>query len=119
MMNMKLLAFVTPPSIYCGCSTQKTFWEEKFTLFGFTAVNMKNCGCCNVRKHREIKGSNKYVTLDMFLKFDILNNMKISSSESKDYLCRSGKGLITFLGLKDKAKPQKMQKDKVCHRKCQ
>ena len=29
--NMKLLVFVTPLSIYCGCSTPKTFWEEKFT----------------------------------------------------------------------------------------
>ena len=29
--NMKLLEVVTPPSIYNGCSTRKTFWEEKFT----------------------------------------------------------------------------------------
>ena len=27
---MKFLVFVTPPSIYHGCSNQKTFWEEKF-----------------------------------------------------------------------------------------
>ena len=31
MTNMKLLAVVTPPSIYHGCSTRKTFREEKFT----------------------------------------------------------------------------------------
>ena len=31
MINMKLLAVVTPPSIYHGCSTPKKFWEEKFT----------------------------------------------------------------------------------------
>ena len=30
-MNMKLLVVVTPPPIYYGCSTRKTFWEEKFT----------------------------------------------------------------------------------------
>ena len=29
--NMKFLVVVTPPSIYHGCSTRKTFWEEKFT----------------------------------------------------------------------------------------
>ena len=28
---MKFLVVVTPPSIYHGCSTRKTFWEEKFT----------------------------------------------------------------------------------------
>ena len=43
MINMKLLAFVTPPSIYHGCSTWKTFWEEHFTGEEklFSAVNMK------------------------------------------------------------------------------
>ena len=47
MINMKLLAVVTPPSIYRGCSTRKKFWEENFTgeenftLGDFTAVNIK------------------------------------------------------------------------------
>ena len=64
---MNLLAVVTPPSIYHGCSTQKTFWEEKFTGKEnlFLAVNMKNCGRRNFRKHKEIKGSDKYVHLDI------------------------------------------------------
>ena len=86
MINMKLLAVVTPPSIYHGCSTQKTFCEEKFNSEEklFSAVNMKNCGRRNVRKHREIKGSDKYVTLDISLKFDSLDKMKITSSESKE-----------------------------------
>ena len=67
MMNMKLLEFVTPPSIYRGCSTQEKFWEEKFTgkEFFSLAVNMKNGGRRNVREHKEIKGSDKYVTLDI------------------------------------------------------
>ena len=71
MMNMKLLEVVTPLYIYHGCSTRKMFWEkkftgkEKFTLGEFTAVNMKDCGLRNVRKHREIEGSDKYVTLDI------------------------------------------------------
>ena len=65
MINIKLLAIVTPPSIYHGCFTLKTFWEKKFTgeenftLGEFSATNMKNYGHQNVRKHRDIKGSNK------------------------------------------------------------
>ena len=43
-------------------------------------MNMRNGGRCNVRKHREIKGSDKYVTLNISLKFDILDKMKITSS---------------------------------------
>ena len=64
---MKLLAFVTPPSIYHGCYTQKAFWEGKFTGKEnlFLAVNMKSCGPRNVRKHKDIRGSDKYVTLEI------------------------------------------------------
>ena len=43
-------------------------------------------------------------------KFDSLNKMKIASSESKGKLERSGKGLITSLGFKTKARPQKYKK---------
>ena len=46
----------------------------------------------NFKKHREIKNSDKYVTLDISLKFDSLDNMKITSSESKDNFGGSGKG---------------------------
>ena len=82
---MKLLVVVTPPSIYHGCSTRKTFWEEKFTGKEdlFLSVNMKNSGRRKVRKHKEIKGSDKSVTLDISSKFDSLNKMKTTSSESK------------------------------------
>ena len=82
---MNLLEVVTPPSIYHGCFAQKTFWEEKLTGKEnlFLAVNMKKCGRCNVRKHKEIKGSDKYVNLDISSKFDSLDKMKITSSESK------------------------------------
>ena len=66
---------------------------------------MKNCGRHNVRKHREIKGSDKYVTLDISLKFDSLDKMRITSSESKEKLERSGMGLITSLGFKAKVRP--------------
>ena len=88
---MKFLVVVTPPPIYYDCSTRKTFWEENFTCKQdlFESVNMKNCGHHNIRKHKEIKVSEKCVTLniDEILniseKFDDLNNMETTSSESK------------------------------------
>ena len=73
-------------------------------------MNMKNCGRCNVRKHREIKGSDKYATLDILLKFYSLENMRITYSESKVKLGVSGKGLITSLSLKAKTGPNKYKK---------
>ena len=65
-------------------------------------MNMKFCGRLNVRKHREIKGSYKYVTLEISLKFDSLDKIEIISSESKDDFVISGQGLITSLGIKAK-----------------
>ena len=61
---MKFLVVVTPPSVYHGYSTRKTFWEKKFTgkKAFFQSVNMKNCGRRKVRKHKEIRGSEKCVT---------------------------------------------------------
>ena len=109
-MKMKILAVITPPSIYRGYYTRKTFWEEKFTVDEFSDTNMKN-GCRqNVRKHREIKGSDKCVTLDISLKFCSMDNMIITSSEPKDNLARSGNGLITSLGIKAKAGPKRYKK---------
>ena len=74
---MKFLVVVTPPSIYHGRSTWKTFWEGKFigkeSLF--LSVNMKNCGRRKVRKHKEIRGSNNIVTLDISAMFDSVNKM--------------------------------------------
>ena len=70
-MNMKLLAVVTPLSIYHGFSTWKTFWEVKFT-----PVNMEDFGHSNIRKHRKIKDDEKYTTLDISLDSVSLNNMK-------------------------------------------
>ena len=118
---MKFLTVVTPPSIYHGCSTRKTFWEEKFTGKEnlFLAVDMKNCGRHNVGKHKEIRGSDKYVTMDTSSNFDSLDTMKITSSESKGKLEISGKGLITSPGFKAKARFAKIQKGKACHQKCQ
>ena len=88
MINMKLLAVVKPPYIYHGWSTQKTFWEERFTDKEnvFLAVNIKNCGHRNVKRHKEIKGSDRYFILDISWKFDKLEKIKITSSESKGKL---------------------------------
>ena len=104
---MKILAVVTPSSIYHGCSTWKTLWEEKFTLGEFKPVNMKKCGRHNVRKHIEIKNGDKYITLDILLKFCSMDNTKITYSEPKYYLGRSGKGLITSLGIKNNVRSKK------------
>ena len=112
MMSMNLLAVVTSLSIYHGCYTWKTFWEGNFTGEEtlFSAVNMKNCGCHNVRKHKDIKGSDKYVTLDISLKFDKLDKIKIISSESKRKLERPVKGLIASLVFRAKVRSQKYKK---------
>ena len=124
-MKMKLLAVLTLPYIYHVCSTRKTFWEEKFTgeknftPGQFTAVSMKKCGFRNVRKHKNIKDSDKYIILDILLNFGSLDKMRITSSNQKYNLGISGKGLITSLGLKSKAGPKKYKKGKVCHHKCQ
>ena len=58
-------------------------------------------------EHKEIKGSDKYVTLEILSEFESLDKMKITSSESKGTLEISGKGLITSLAFKAKARPQK------------
>ena len=42
---------------------------------------MKICGYHKVSKHKEIKGSEKIVTLNVSAKFDSLNKMKTTSSE--------------------------------------
>ena len=61
-------------------------------------------------KHIEIKVSDKYVTLEISLKFGSLDKIIIKSSEPKDNLVRSGKGLITSLCLKAKSRPNKYKK---------
>ena len=99
---MKSLINETPPSIYHSCPTRKTFWEEKFTgkKYLFQSVNMKNGGRHKVRKHKEVKGSDKIVTLNISAKFDSLNKMETKSSYSKGKLERSGNGLVTALTFK-------------------
>ena len=54
-------------------------------------------------KHKEIKGSDNCVTLNISENSDSLNKMETTSSESKVELWRSEKGLVTALALKTKA----------------
>ena len=70
-------------------------------------MNMKKCGCRNVRKPRRINVSDKYITLDISLKFVSMYKMIITSPYPKDNLGRSGKRLITSLGLNTKSRPNK------------
>ena len=79
---------------------------------------MINCGHRNVRKHKEIKGSDKCVTLNIYEilniseKFDDLNQIETTYSESKVKLGRSGKGLVTAPALKTKARSKKYKKER-------
>ena len=53
---------------------------------------------------------NIYEILIISDKFDNLNNIETASSESKVELEISGKGLVTALALKTKARPEKYKK---------
>ena len=44
--NMKFLVAVTPPYIYHGCFTQKTFWVENFT--GKEGVSLLVAECSDI-----------------------------------------------------------------------
>ena len=71
---------------------------------------MENCCCLNVRKYKEIKGNDKYINLDISLNFESMDKIIITSSESKVKLVRSGKGFITYMGLKAKSSLNKYKK---------
>ena len=76
----------------------------------FQSVNMKNCVRRKVRKHKEIKGSDKCVNLNISEKFDSPKKMETTSSESKGKLGRSGKGLVTALSINTKERSKKHKK---------
>ena len=71
---------------------------------------MKNCARSKVRKHKDIKGGDKIVTLNVSEKIDSMNKMENTSSESKGKLGRSGKGLVTALDLKIKVRSSKYKR---------
>ena len=59
-------------------------------------------------KHKEIKSSDNIVTLKISAKFDSLNKMKTTSSESKEKLEISGKGLVNRSGFQYQSKVAKI-----------
>ena len=71
---------------------------------------MKICGGRNVRKNWKFKNGEKYITLDISLNLCSLDKMKITSSEPKDYLGISEKGLITSLGINTIRRPNRNKK---------
>ena len=74
-MRKKVLGVITQPQdIYHGCSTQNTFWEEKFT-----PVNITSCGGCNVRKHSDIKNGYQYIILEIYPNLDCLDKRELTS----------------------------------------
>ena len=54
--------------------------------------------------------------MDISAKFDILNKMETKSSESKERLERSGKGLVIALAFKTKVKAPKYKKGRYAIR---
>ena len=113
MMNTKLLAVATPPSIYHGCSNWKTFWEEKFTGRKdlFLSVNMKTVVVAklgNTRRSRIVTISppwtyHKSLTVWTWWK----PHLKIR------------KGVGNRSGFHNQSKVARIQKGKVYHWKCQ
>ena len=73
-------------------------------------MNMENGGRHNIGKPRDIMDSDKYITLDILLKFASLEKIRITSSEPKDYSGRSGKCLTNSLGLKTNVRSKKYKK---------
>ena len=68
---MKLLAVVTPQSIYNGCSTRKTFWEEKsqarkicFCLWTWKIVVVARLG--NKRRSRLVTSMSPWTSHQSF-----------------------------------------------------
>ena len=84
-----------------------TIWEEKFK-----PVNTTSCGRRIVRKHREIKNVEQYITLDISFDLDFLDKREVATSESRDYMGRSGNGLINYMALSIKI-PKKKEKARV------
>ena len=102
---MKFLAVSPPPpDIYHGWSTRKMFWEENFT-----PVKMESFGRRNFRKHRENNSGEKYNILDISYTLDCIYKWQVTSSESKDYMGRPGKGLTASLDLRTKRSNKKQK----------
>ena len=57
----------------------------------------------NVRKHRETKNGDHYITSDISLKLKCLEKRKVTSSQPMDYMGITGKGMTKYLTLSTKS----------------
>ena len=71
---------------------------------------MKSFGRRKVRKHKEIRGSDKIVNLDISAKFDSLNKTETTSSESKERFGKIRKGVGKRSGFQYQSKVAKIKK---------
>ena len=95
---MKFLEILTElQDIYYGFTDQKNFWGKNMT-----PVNMTNYGRCNVRKHREIKNGEQNNILEISYNLEYMEQRKVTSSYSNDYMERSDKVHTTSLKLRTK-----------------
>ena len=62
-----------------------------------------------MRKNREIDNYEQYIDLDISLKLDCLNKREVTSSVSRVFMGRSGKGLTTSLTPKTKITDKKQK----------
>ena len=70
---------------------------------------MTSFGRRNVKKHTEIKNSEKYIALEIYLKLGCMDNREVTYSESREYMGRLDKGLTTSLTIRTKS-PNNEQK---------
>ena len=68
---------------------------------------MTSCQRRNVKKHREIKNGEQCIALDISLEIYCLEKREVNSSESREYMVISGKGLTTSMILRTKSKNKK------------
>ena len=117
---MKFLVVVTPPSIYHGCSTQKTFWEEKFTgkeycfcLWTWRIVVVEKLG--NTRRSRVATKLSPWISHQSLT---VWTRWK-PHLQSQKKIGNIRKGVLYGSDFQDQSKVVKIQKGKVCHWKCQ
>ena len=70
---------------------------------------MKICGRKNVWKHREINYGEQYVILEISSYIVFIDERGAKSSQSNDYMVRTGKGLTKYLDFRNKRSENKQK----------
>ena len=70
-------------------------------------MNITSCGRRNVKKHRDIKNGEKYIILDVSSRLYFLDKREVTSSYSKDCMGIPGKGMTTYMDLRNKRQNKK------------